>query len=61
MAPFNPKRGGANVLCRFRSEYIGGAQFALADGSVRFVSENISQSVLDAAGTRSGGEVVDAF
>jgi prepilin-type N-terminal cleavage/methylation domain-containing protein len=61
MAPFNPKRGGANVLSRFRSEHIGGAQFALADGSVRFVSENISQTVLDATGTRAGSEVLGEF
>ena len=61
MAPFNPKRGGAAVLSRFRSEHTGGAQFALADGSVRFVSENISQSILDAGGTRAGGEVISEF
>jgi prepilin-type N-terminal cleavage/methylation domain-containing protein len=61
MAPFNPKKGGAAVLSRFRSEHIGGAQFALVDGSVRFVSENISQTVLDATGTRAGGEVAGEF
>ncbi len=61
MAPFNPKSGGAGVLSRFRSEHIGGSQFALVDGSVRFVSENISQSILDAAGTRFGGETIDEF
>ena len=61
MAPFNPKKGGAAVLSRFRSEHIGGSQFALADGSVRFVSENISQVILDAAGTRAGGEVFGEF
>lgn len=61
MAPFNPKKGGAAVLSRFRSEHIGGSQFALADGSVRFVSENVSQMILDAAGTRAGGEVYGEF
>jgi prepilin-type N-terminal cleavage/methylation domain-containing protein len=61
MAPFNPKKGGAAVLSRFRSEHIGGSQFALVDGSVRFVSENISQTVLDATGTRAGGEVSGEF
>ena len=61
MAPFNPKSGGANVLSRFRSEHIGGVQFAMADGSVRFVSENISQMILDATGTRAGGEVFGEF
>ena len=61
MAPFNPKSGGANVLSRFRSEHIGGAQFSMVDGSVRFVSENISQTILDATGTRAGGEVFGEF
>ncbi|MBL8810591.1 MAG: DUF1559 domain-containing protein [Planctomycetaceae bacterium] len=61
MTPFNPKSGGASVLSRFRSEHIGGSQFALVDGSVRFVSENISQQLLDSAGTRSGGEVICEF
>jgi len=61
MAPFNPRRGGAAVLSRFRSEHIGGSQFALVDGSVKFVSENISQMILDAAGTRAGGEVLNEF
>lgn len=61
MAPFNPKKGGALVLSRFRSEHIGGSQFALTDGSVRFISENVSQILLDAAGTRSGGEVLHEF
>jgi len=61
MAPFNAKRGGSAVLSRFRSEHIGGAQFALVDGSVRFVSENISQAILDATATRAGGEVLSEF
>lgn len=61
MAPFNPKRGGAAVLSRFRSEHIGGSQFALVDGSVRFVSENVSQQILDSAGTRAAGEVISEF
>jgi prepilin-type N-terminal cleavage/methylation domain-containing protein len=61
MAPFNPKSGGASVLSRFRSEHLGGSQFALVDGSVRFISENISQQLLDSAGTRSGGEVFGEF
>lgn len=61
MAPFNPKNGGAAVLSRFRSEHVGGAQFAMADGSVRFTSENISQALLDAMGTRAGGETTGEF
>lgn len=42
----------------FRSEHIGGANFALTDGSVRFLSENLSNEIYQALGTRAGGEVV---
>ena len=44
-----------------RSNHVGGVQFALADGSVRFVSENIDHNTYFAVGTRSGGEAVGEF
>jgi hypothetical protein len=37
----------------------GGAHFAMADGSARFVSENVSPAVLEALATLNGGEDVD--
>ncbi len=43
------------------SFHTGGAQFALGDGSVRFVTENISFSVFIALATPAGGEVVGEF
>lgn len=43
----------------FRSRHPGGLQFALADGSVRFVPNAISLSVYRALATIQGGEVVD--
>lgn len=43
------------------SFHTGGAQFALADGSVRFVSENIDTAVFVSVCTRSGGEIVGDF
>jgi prepilin-type N-terminal cleavage/methylation domain-containing protein/prepilin-type processing-associated H-X9-DG protein len=42
----------------FRSRHVGGIQFAMADGSVRFVSENIPLNLYRAFATRSGGEVL---
>ena len=40
------------------SFHVGGAQVGLADGSVRFVSENIDTNVFISACTRAGGEVM---
>lgn len=40
----------------FRSRHPGGLQFALADGSVRFVSETIDLQTYRDLATRSGGE-----
>jgi prepilin-type N-terminal cleavage/methylation domain-containing protein/prepilin-type processing-associated H-X9-DG protein len=42
----------------FRSRHPGGLQFALADGSVRFVPQSIPLQVYRALATISGGEVV---
>lgn len=43
------------------SFHTGGAQFTLGDGSVRFISENISFSLFIALTTPAGGEVVGEF
>lgn len=44
-----------------RSYHVGGAQTVLADGSVRFVSENIDGNVWRAVGSIANGEVVGEF
>jgi prepilin-type N-terminal cleavage/methylation domain-containing protein len=61
MAPFNPKRGGSAVLSRFRSDHHATVNFCLCDGSVRPLSENIDQTLLNSLGTRAGNEVVGEF
>jgi len=38
------------------SEHTGGAHFAMADGSVRFISENVDSFVFQDLGSRDGGE-----
>lgn len=44
----------------FASRHVGGGQFAMGDGSVRFVSENIDTATYRALATISSGEVVNA-
>jgi type II secretory pathway pseudopilin PulG len=45
----------------FGSRSVGGAQFLLGDGSVRFISENTDPSVMEALTTIRGGERIDPF
>jgi prepilin-type N-terminal cleavage/methylation domain-containing protein/prepilin-type processing-associated H-X9-DG protein len=47
-----------NRLCAFGSGHPGGANFAFADGSVRFLSNGILLETLQALSTCAGGEVV---
>ena len=47
----------------FHSLHPGGANFAFADGSVKFIKDSVSDGAYQALGTRAGGEVVgsDAY
>ena len=53
---FNSPGDWPNVYS-FRSRHTGGANFALADGSVRFVRQSIDLTQYRAAATITGGEV----
>jgi len=41
----------------FQSHHVGGSMFTMADGSVRFLSENLDQKTYNSLGSRMGGEV----
>ena len=45
-------------ISAFGSRHPGGANFALVDGSGRFVSETLDEAVRLALCTRNGGEVI---
>ncbi|MBX3414395.1 MAG: DUF1559 domain-containing protein [Pirellulales bacterium] len=43
----------------FRSDHRGGCNFAMADGSVRFIADSVNANTLDALATRSGQEIIE--
>jgi len=47
-------------VCSFGSQHPGGANFAMADGSVRFLKDTTAMPTYKALGTRAGGEVVSS-
>lgn len=55
--PLNAKR--VSITGGYTSQHIGGINFGLMDGSVRFVPDNLDVGVLSALSTRAKGEVVN--
>jgi len=55
-----PAESEENGAYAFRSLHPGGASFAFADGSVRFVKTTVSKPVYRALGSRAGGEVISS-
>lgn len=61
---YDPSAPGSNgnwVCDQWSSTHTGGAHGLLADGSTRFVNENVDWSVRRALGTRAGGEVINDY
>ena len=50
-----------NYSWGFRSKHVGGAQFLLVDGSIRFVSENIDYNTYQRLGGRFDGKNIGEF
>jgi prepilin-type N-terminal cleavage/methylation domain-containing protein/prepilin-type processing-associated H-X9-DG protein len=50
-----------STMAAATSRHPGGVQVAMADGSVRFVSDNINLNIWWAIGTRNGNETVSEF
>lgn len=57
--PRTPNHPRAHVE-DYWSRHPGGVNFLFADGSVRFVKDQINETVYRSLATRSGGEVVSA-
>src|SRR5690606_32026034 len=45
----------------FGSMHVGGCHFLMADGAVRFLSQNINITMFNQLGTRAGNETVGEF
>jgi prepilin-type N-terminal cleavage/methylation domain-containing protein/prepilin-type processing-associated H-X9-DG protein len=59
MPPASGDTEMGNRLCAYGSGHPSGANFAFADGSVRFLSDQTNVSTLQALSTRAGAEAID--
>ncbi len=57
----DPAVHGTAMEMSFGSWHVGGAHFTLADGTVRFVSDNVDLQLYRKLATRAGGEVVGEY
>ncbi len=56
-----PMNSSTHPYERFGSQHEGGAQFLLADGAVRFISENVNPLLFEHLGSIADGEVIGEF
>ena len=57
----DPSVHGVLMEMSFGSYHTGGAHFGMADGSVRFISENVNLATYRGMGSRNGREVLGEF
>lgn len=60
-APIHPPNSPLSHVCQMYSGHTGGANVAMGDGSVHFISASIHQPTWAALSSRSKGEVVGDF
>ena len=61
MKPQDIDENSVGAICSpngISSKHVGGAHILLSDGTVRFLSVNVSPQIVDALVTRDGGEPV---
>jgi prepilin-type N-terminal cleavage/methylation domain-containing protein len=61
LTPCSPVGGATETVISARSLHVGGVHAALADASVRFVSNDIDAATWSALGTVAGGEAIPNY
>ncbi|MFO0865545.1 MAG: DUF1559 domain-containing protein [Gemmataceae bacterium] len=56
--PLNSTDNGCYGYIGFRSRHTGGVNFAMFDGSIRFITDSVSDATRLGLGSRAGGEVL---
>ncbi len=59
-APRDSRQYDTLRVCSFGGQHPGAPNFAMGDGSVRFLKDTTAQAVLRSLGTRGGAEVISA-
>lgn len=59
--PCKASSGNWNTSMGFKSKHVGGVHFAMGDGTVRFISENINHATYQKLGDRHDNQVVGEF
>ena len=59
--PCKMDSGNWNTSQGFKSKHVGGVHFVMGDGTVRFISQNVSHPTYQRLGDRADGQVVGEF